>query len=163
MPNEPISISHISIPPPPIPDGAKDFSDRVRGLLDGKVKDEATVARALEGMDAMMDAIAAGLYSLASMLVGEGEDSVRLVETAVANTEVAACHDPVEGRKSSRRALARAALQMIAQAVPQHSRLQLLLVVAALVLHAVTSYPVRAQSSHGTFWNLRHLTCRMPV
>ena len=118
MPNEPISISHISIPPPPIPDGAKDFSDRVRGLLDGKVKDEATVARALEGMDAMMDAIAAGLYSLASMLVGEGEDSVRLVETAVATTEVAACHDPVEGRKSSRRALARAALQMIAQRNP---------------------------------------------
>ncbi len=118
MPNEPISISHISIPPPPIPDGAKDFSDRVRGLFDGKVKDEATVARALEGMDAMMDAIAAGLYSLASMLVGEGEDSVRLVETAVATTEVAACHDPVEGRKSSRRALARAALQMIAQRNP---------------------------------------------
>jgi hypothetical protein len=118
MPNEPISISNISIPPPPIPDGAKDFSDRVRGLLDGKVKDEATVARALEGMDAMMDVIAAGLYSLASMLVGEGEDSVRLVETAVATTEVAACHDPVEGRKSSRRALARAALQMIAQRNP---------------------------------------------
>jgi hypothetical protein len=118
MPNEPIPISHISIPPPPIPDGAKDFADRVRGLLDGKVKDEATVARALEGMDAMMNAIAAGLYSLASMLVGEGEDSVRLVETAVATTEVAACHDPVEGRKSSRRALARAALQMIAQRNP---------------------------------------------
>jgi hypothetical protein len=36
----------------------------------------------------------------------------------VATTEVAACHDPVEGRKSSRRALARAALQMIAQRNP---------------------------------------------
>ena len=118
MPNQSLSNLHVSIPPQPIPEGAKDFSDRVRGLLDGKSKDEATVARALEGMDAMLDSIAAGLYSLASMLVGEGEDSVRLVETAVATTEISACEDPVEGRKSSRRALARAALQMIAQRNP---------------------------------------------
>jgi DNA-directed RNA polymerase specialized sigma24 family protein len=118
MPNESISTSHVSIPPQPIPEGAKDFSDRVRGLLDGQAKDEATVAQALEGMDALLDAIAAGLYSLASMLVGEGEDSVRLVETAVATTDVSACEDPVEGRKNSRRALSKAALQMIAQRNP---------------------------------------------
>jgi len=115
MPNESSANSQVSIPPQPIPEGAKDFSDRVRRLLDGKAKDEATVARALQGMDAMLDAIAAGLYSLASMLVGEGEDGVRLVETAVATTEVSACADPVEGRKNSRRALAKAALQTIAQ------------------------------------------------
>lgn len=36
---------------------------RVQGLLDGKAKDEATVAQALEGMDAMLDVIAAGLYN----------------------------------------------------------------------------------------------------
>lgn len=118
MPNQSLSNLHVSIPPQPIPEGAKDFTDRVRGLLDGKSKDEATVARALEGMDAMLDSIAAGLYSLASMLVGEGEDSVRLVETAVATTEISACEDPVEGRKSSRRALVRAALQMIAERNP---------------------------------------------
>ena len=118
MPNESISNSHVSIPPRPIPEGAKDFSIRVRTLLDGNAKDEATVARALEGMDAMLDAIAAGLYSLASMLVGEGEDSVRLVETAVATTEISACEDPVEGRKSSRRSLAKAALQIISNRNP---------------------------------------------
>jgi hypothetical protein len=118
MPNQSISNLHVSIPSQAIPEGAKVFSDRVRGLLDGKAKDEATVARALEGMDAMLDVIAAGLYSLASMLVGEGEDSVRLVETAVATTEVSACDDPIEGRKNSRRALAKAALQMLAQRNP---------------------------------------------
>jgi DNA-directed RNA polymerase specialized sigma subunit, sigma24 homolog len=119
MPQETIPISNASlIPPQPIPEGAKDFSDRVRGLLDGKEKDDATVAHALEGMDAMLDKIAAGLYSFASMLVGEGEDSVILVETAVATTEVSACHDPVQGRKLSRRALAKAALEMIAQRNP---------------------------------------------
>ena len=37
------------------------------------------------GRNEVFDRIAAGLYSLASMLVGEGEDGVRLVEMAVAN------------------------------------------------------------------------------
>jgi hypothetical protein len=118
MPNHSISNPHVSIPPQPIPEGARDFSVRVRSLLDGKAKDEATVSRALEGMDALLDTIAAGLYSLASMMVGEGEDSVRLVETAVATADVSACDDPVEGRKNSRRALAKGALQLIAQRDP---------------------------------------------
>jgi hypothetical protein len=52
------------------------------------------------------------------MLVGEGEASVRLVETAVATTEISACEDPVEGRKNSRSALAKAALQMISNRNP---------------------------------------------
>src|ERR1700756_2186428 len=92
MPNEPVSSSHVSlIPPQPMPEGAREFSDRMRDLLDGTSKDEATVARALEGMDGMLDAIAGRLYSLASMMVGEGEDSVRLVEAAIATTDVSAC------------------------------------------------------------------------
>jgi DNA-directed RNA polymerase specialized sigma24 family protein len=86
----------------------------MRGLMDGKPKDEATVARAFEGLEEIFEMIAAGLYSLASMLVGEGEQSVRLVEEAVANAEVSACSDPVHGRKSSRRALAIAALHLLA-------------------------------------------------
>src|SRR5271165_4719261 len=76
------------IPPQPMPEGARVFSERMHGLLDGQPKDEATVALAFEGLDDMFDKIAAGLYSIASMLVGEGEASVRLVETAVANAEV---------------------------------------------------------------------------
>jgi hypothetical protein len=98
-----------------MPAGADAFSKRVHGLLDGQPKDDATVAKALDGMDEMLECIAAGFYSLASMLVGEGEDSVRLVETAVANAEVSVCHDPVEARKSSRRALCVAALETLAQ------------------------------------------------
>ncbi len=101
------------IPPRPMPEGAQAFSKRMQQLLDGKQKDSASVEQALAGMEAMLDAIAAGLYSLASMLVGEGEDSVALVETAVANADVSACADAVEGRKSSRKALVSAALQLI--------------------------------------------------
>jgi DNA-directed RNA polymerase specialized sigma24 family protein len=101
------------IPPQPIPDRAHEFNQRMHGLLDGQPKDDATVAQALNGLDEMFDLIAAGLYSLASMLVGAGEDSIRLVETAVANAEVSACADPASARKSSRRALCIAAIDTL--------------------------------------------------
>jgi hypothetical protein len=107
------------IPPQPLPEGAAEFAEKVHGLLDGRPKDEATVARAFEGMDSMFDVIAAGLYSLASMLVGEGEDSVRLVETAVATAEVSACSSAEEARRSSRLALATAAIELLAERDPQ--------------------------------------------
>ena len=106
------------IPPTPIPAGAEEFSKKVQGLLDGQPKDEATVTKALEGMDAMFDVIAAGLYSMASMLVGEGEDSMKLVETAVERADLSSCSDPTEARRSSRRALCTAAIELIAKREP---------------------------------------------
>lgn len=106
------------IPKQPIPPGAEEFSKKVQGLLDGQPKDEATVATTLSGMDAMLDMIAAGLYSVAAMLVGEGEDSIRLVETAVARTEISKCADAAEGRKNSRKALCAAAIELIAERNP---------------------------------------------
>jgi len=113
MPRNPVPPNQSPIPPHPIPAGAEAFSRQVSGLLDGQPKDDATVAKAFAGMEDMFDLIAAGLYSLASMLVGEGEDSARLVETAVATAEVSACHDPEQARKSSRRTLSTLALDLL--------------------------------------------------
>jgi DNA-directed RNA polymerase specialized sigma24 family protein len=118
MLNQPNSSPVSLIPPQPMPEGAQDFSQRVHGLLDGQAKDEATVAGALDGMDALLDALAAGLYNMASMLVGEGEDGVRLVETAVATAEVSACTDAAQGRKNSRRALSAAAIEILERRTP---------------------------------------------
>jgi hypothetical protein len=114
MQKESIASTAGLIPPQPVPDGAQEFTERVHGLLGGQPKDEATVARAFDGLDEMFDLIAADMYSIASMLVGEGEDSIRLVETAVANTEVSSAHDPLQSRKNSRRALVAAALDTLA-------------------------------------------------
>jgi len=47
------------------------------------------------------------------MLVGEGEDGVRLVEMAVANSENSVCHNPAEARNSSRRMMCVAALDTL--------------------------------------------------
>lgn len=106
------------IPRQPVPEGAEEVSRNVHGMLDGRPKDEATVAAALSGMDAMLDMIAAGLYSMASMLVGEGEDSIRLIETAVAGTQISTRGDVAETRQNSRRVLCTAAVEMIARRDP---------------------------------------------
>jgi DNA-directed RNA polymerase specialized sigma24 family protein len=71
-----------------------------------------------DGLEAIFELVAAGLYSLASMLLGEGEESVRLVEDAVANAEVSVCQDPEVARQSSRRELCAAALKLLAQRDP---------------------------------------------
>ncbi|MGO9336182.1 MAG: RNA polymerase sigma factor [Terracidiphilus sp.] len=114
MTKESITTGDSLIPAQPVPDGAEEFTERVYGLLDGQPKDEATVAKAFDGLDEMFDLIAAGMYSIASMLVGEGEDSIRLVETAVANAEVSPAREPLQARKNSRRALCAAALDTLA-------------------------------------------------
>jgi DNA-directed RNA polymerase specialized sigma24 family protein len=101
-------------PSQPMPPEAQEFARKVHTMLDGQSKDEATVEQNLAGYEGMFDLIAAGLYSLASMLAGEGEDSIRLVETAVANAEVSACSQPEEARLASRRALVAAALELLA-------------------------------------------------
>jgi Sigma-70, region 4 len=118
MTQESVAPTNTLFPPQPIPAGMQAFSHRLHNLLDGHPKDDATVSQALDGMDDMFDFIAAGLYSLASMLVGEGEDSIRLVEMAVATADISACEDAAETRKSSRRALCIAALDTIAQRDP---------------------------------------------
>ena len=108
----------VLIPSQPVPAGAEELSQKVQGLLDGQPKDEATVSKTLGGMDALLDVIAAGLYSMASMLVGEGEDSIQLVETAVARTDLSACSNAEEARKSSRKALCGAAIERISERNP---------------------------------------------
>lgn len=87
-------------------------------MPDGQPTDEAAVAKDLSGMDDVLDIIAVGLYNMASMLVGEGEDSIRLVETAVAQAEIPASGNGRQAPISSRRALCTAAVELIAERNP---------------------------------------------
>ena len=120
MSGEPKSAPERLIPAMPVPEGGEVFSRKVHGLLDGQPKDEVTVHQALAGMDEMLDKIAAGLYSLASMLVGEGEDSIRLVETAVARADISGCGgDAKLARQSSRSAMCSAAIETLVKRDPQ--------------------------------------------
>ena len=105
-------------PAQPLPPEAAEFARTVSGFLDGRGKDPAAVESALNGMDSMFELIAAGLYTLASMLAGEGEDAIRLVETSVASADVSACSEPEQSRQASRRALVTAALELLGRRDP---------------------------------------------
>jgi len=102
-----------------MPEGAQDFSRRVHGLMDGQEKDEVAVNQALEGMEAMLDAIAAGMYSLASIAGGRrrrgrapgGDGGGECGGFRLPTT-------PTTGRKSSRRALAIAAIELLERRKP---------------------------------------------
>ena len=58
------------------------------------------------------------LYSLASTLLGEGEESVVLVESAIATTEVPEGADSAAAQRAGLRALARKALASLNQKTP---------------------------------------------
>lgn len=70
-------------------------------------------AAASEDLEEIIGQIATGLYSLASMLLGEGDESERLVEAAIADAEISVCQDPREAAQSSSRALSAAALELL--------------------------------------------------
>jgi hypothetical protein len=109
MPKE-IPTNSSMIPPQSKPESATDFVKTADASQDGRPRDGA--------IDSMFDVLAAGLYSFASMLVGEGEDSIRLVETAIATAEVSACSTADAARRSSRLALAGAAIELLAKRDP---------------------------------------------
>jgi len=79
-----------------------------------------TTDRQPGGWDEMFDQIAAGLYNLASMLLGEGEEGAQLVEATISTAEVSVCADPILARANSRRALCRAAIVAIQKRDPEN-------------------------------------------
>ena len=62
---------------------------------------------------------ATGLYSFASMLVGEGEDSIGLVEKSLATAEISASSTPEQARRATHLALSTAAIELLAKRDPQ--------------------------------------------
>ncbi|HEU5458602.1 MAG TPA: hypothetical protein VFU68_08280 [Terracidiphilus sp.] len=113
-----VSMAELGVPKRGLPAQAEEFSRTVTGMLDGREKDEATVEEALAGFEDVFEQMAAGLYSLASMLAGEGEASVRLVEKAVATVELTKGSDAATARQNCRRALSREAIRLLVTCEP---------------------------------------------
>jgi DNA-directed RNA polymerase specialized sigma24 family protein len=75
-------------------------------------------AEDFDSLEEIFELMAAGLYSLAAMLVGEGEESARLVEEAISTAKISPCADPLEARTSCRRTLGTAAIDLLAERDP---------------------------------------------
>lgn len=77
-----------------------------------------SIARPTGHLAEVVEEVASGLYSLASMLAGEGLESEQLVEKAIADAEISVCQNPAEAIQSSRRALAAGALDLLGSRNP---------------------------------------------
>src|SRR5215469_8761944 len=64
---------------------------------------EIGASSASSDCEGAFDAIAADLYNLASMILGEGERSMQLLETVVARADESACNEPDGGVNSARK------------------------------------------------------------
>jgi DNA-directed RNA polymerase specialized sigma24 family protein len=114
MPRDFTSSLDALVPPQTVPAEADALTWQVSNLIDGHPKHETP----LEGMDQLFDRIASRLYSLASMLVGEGEDGERLVESTIATVELGPGASPIEARQSCQRILAAEAIAILERRQP---------------------------------------------
>jgi DNA-directed RNA polymerase specialized sigma24 family protein len=114
MPQETNFANEIQSSAPPVSNGGRGLSEKASSQPSTNEKKDKTSVE----MNEIFDRIATGLYNLASMLVGEGEESVQLVEGAVADAEISVCHDPAQARMSSKRVLAASAVEILKQRDP---------------------------------------------
>jgi hypothetical protein len=114
----PLSLENSFLPEEPLhPEGAAFFA-QVSDMLDGRPKDPSAVEEALSGWEGLLEKVGSELYRIASMLLGEGEESIGLIENVVTNLDLTACHDHAEARHNARVALAAEAISVLARRDP---------------------------------------------
>lgn len=96
------------------PKGAAFFAE-VTDMLDGQPKDPVLVEARLSGWDDLIEKIASELYRIGSMLLGEGEETIQVIERVVINNDISACTDHVDARHSSRLLLGAEAIGILAK------------------------------------------------
>lgn len=115
MPSNPISLDDRFVPEEPLDPRGAEFFEQVTEMLDGQPKDPEIVETALAGSDEFLEKIAADLYHIASMLLGEGEETIGLIERVVATVDLPSCCDHAEARHKARLLLAAEAISILRQ------------------------------------------------
>jgi len=73
--------------------------------------------------DALLEKIAAELYGISSMLLGEGEEAVGLIEGVVANVDLPTCCDTAEAHRKARLLLAADAITVLGRSSTNNAAL----------------------------------------
>jgi len=113
MPSNTTSLDGNFVPEEPLHPQGAEFFEQVSEMLDGQPKDPAIVEAALIQWDGLLETIAAELYRISSMLLGEGEQAIGLIEDVVANIDLHACSSHSEARHQSRLLLAADAISVL--------------------------------------------------
>ncbi len=112
MPSDPISLDNSIIAEEHIARRDAVSSNRATEVLGGKP--QGTETEPATG-DALLEQIAAELYGISSMLLGESEEAVGLIEGVVANVDLPTCCDTAEAHRKARLLLAADAITVLAQ------------------------------------------------
>jgi len=83
--------------------------------FDNKFVPDTAVEATQAGWDGFLERIATELYRIGSMLVGEGEEPIRLIEQVVASADLPGCCDQAEARHKARLLLAADAIALLRQ------------------------------------------------
>jgi hypothetical protein len=113
MPSNTISLDGNFVPEEPLHPKGAEFFEQVSEMLDGQPKEPAVVEAALIQWDGLLETIATELYRISSMLLGEGEEAIGLIENVVANIDLHACSNHSEARHRSRLLLAADAISVL--------------------------------------------------
>lgn len=103
------------VPEEPIHPRSAEVFEPVSEMLDGRPRDAAAGKGGASGADGSLERIAADLYRIGSMLLGEGEDAVGLIERFVADADLPAEGSAREARHTAHLLLAADAISILDQ------------------------------------------------
>jgi hypothetical protein len=113
MPSNPTSAENaIAAEEPLHPRGAASFQ-KMTEMPDGQSRKSEVAQAANRNGDVLLEKIAGELYGIASMLVGEGDEAVGLIERVVTNADVPTCCNQAEARHKARLLLAADAITVL--------------------------------------------------
>jgi hypothetical protein len=101
------------VPEEPIHLKSAEVFEPVSEMLDGQLRTPAVGKAGVSGGDGLLEEIAADLYRIASMLLGEGEDAVGLIERFVADADLPAGGNPGGARHAAHLLLAADAISIL--------------------------------------------------
>lgn len=113
MPSNPTSPDSSFVPEEPLSPESGAFFDKVTGMRDSQPKDAAVAEAAPTRWDGILEKIAGELYRISSMLLGEGEEAIGLIEDVIAHFDLQACSSQAEARHLSRLLLAADAISAL--------------------------------------------------
>jgi DNA-directed RNA polymerase specialized sigma24 family protein len=118
MPANPTSPDSSFLPEEPLHPQGAEFFEHVTKMLDGQPEDPAAAEAGLSDGDEFLEKIAAELYHIASMMVGDGEEAIGLIERVVASVDLPSCCDHAEAKHKGRLLLAAEAISVLRQRDP---------------------------------------------
>ena len=113
MPSNLLSLENSFVPEEPNDPQSAELFAQVAGMLDGQAKETTAVDSALAGWDGLLEKVGTDTYRISSMLLGEGEETIQLIEQVVIDVDIRACSDHREARHLSRLILAAKAIAIL--------------------------------------------------